>query len=278
MPNPKTELWLQVKRELGYSVSPAVRRFCELRGWVSDWEQDDDPKERADVVTELVKTCQHLRDAGLGEGGADEELAPPLTEDGRWELIRELRNDPDYRPIRISQPTALELSLSDMKTAPQYQPVRVEFDGRVSLNALSAELRKAWPEMKRRGWVKQSRPLGSKALALIRHVCLDLEPGASWGERRRMWNERFPEWEYTSGQALSADFRRAETALTKETHGLEVHHNPWATADIREIKRAARAGDQRARHYLMRRLDVWERGLEALAAMDDDEGSTDDGR
>ncbi len=182
-------LWRAVERELGFSVPPAARRFCQRRGWVGDWEQaEGDPKERSDTFRNILDTCRDMHATGLIDAPSKEAIVPVVADDGRWELMRELRNDPDFQHVRIYQPPVLELSTSSVKPAPQSLPVRIEFDGRLALSALIAELRAAWPEMKRRGWIVQSRPLEARMLALIRHVCLDSEPGTSWGKLRASWN------------------------------------------------------------------------------------------
>lgn len=61
----------------------------------------------------------------------------------------------------------------------------------------------------------------SRAVAYIRHVCLDTPPDTPWRQLMASWNDRYPEWAHRDVRTFRSAFTRAEVQLTGERYGLE---------------------------------------------------------
>jgi len=85
-----------------------------------------------------------------------------------------------------------------------------------------------------KGWVHITRPLGERAIGLVRFVCLESGKGATWRERLAAWNERFPAWQFKDVRAFQAAFRRAETQLTGRRGGLTILYLTQAEYERRD--------------------------------------------
>lgn len=276
MPTRSTEnaLWQAVEAKLQTPVPPEVRSFCRARGLVGDYLLvDDDLREeyreqRSEGVAVVADFVQDLWNSGVVSRESD-SFVSPLRSDRRWPLLRKLNaayhqaeaNAPgssDWSPVRVSR-VALNFD-----AFPTTSEVVVRFDDRLSLHALKNALRNVWPELHRRGWLRRSRPLGERALTLLRFVCLEMPPDATWRARLEGWNLAHPSWVYSGVRAFERDFRRAEEELTGERHALELFYNPLARLDLPELYRARRAGTKGARQLITRRLAQMRRTNDAM--------------
>jgi len=85
------------------------------------------------------------------------------------------------------------------------------------------------------GWVKRSRPLGDRGIALVRFVCIESKRGATWRERLDAWNSEHADSTFDKVQAFQSAFRRAESQLTGSKYGLawfydeEIHAEDYAS-------------------------------------------------
>lgn len=261
-------LWQAVEERLRARVPAEARRFYQLEGWFGDYDLDD-PAHRREVVNSLVRSVRHLRNAGL-IGSAPDALAPPVASDGRWRLLRDLngayhRMAPeapgdrrDWFPVSVSGP-ALNLD-----TRPPTSEIILRFDNRVSRRTLIGALRRSWPELIGRGWLRRTRPLGDRALALIRFVCLETPPGTTWRSRLEAWDTVHPHWAYRRVRALERGFRRAEQQLTGEPFGLQWFYEPASRLNLPELFRAGAGGDRRARAFIKRSTAKWRQINESL--------------
>ncbi len=190
------------------------------------------------------------------ESSTDEVIAVKEPSDGkgavdeRWRLLRELHEaagTEPYPPLALDG-TAGYISLS----APfdSHGRVTLSFDSRLSKAAVIRELTAAWPTLRALGWVRKTRPLGERKLALIRFVCLET-PGEPWPERFKLWNERYPEgheWHERELSTFIATFRSGEKSLTGATYGLEMFYNAgvrWLSQqdDNRDVIAALERGE-----------------------------------
>jgi hypothetical protein len=261
-------LWKAVEARLRTPVPPEVRRFCRARGWVDDYVREEEPEDRASVVREIAGTVRDLWDSGVVPRESD-SLTTSVVSDGRWRLLRRLNaayheaepdapGSSDWSPVRVSR-IALNFD-----THPTTSEVVVRLDSRLSLCALNTALRAVWPQLRRRGWLQRSRPLGERALALLRFVCLETSPDSTWRQRLEGWNVSHRNWVYSGVQAFERDFRRAEEELTGQRHALESFYNPLVRLDLPELFRAKGAGVKGAGLLLTRRLAEMRRTNDAL--------------
>ncbi len=226
----ESELWDAAAAAVGLEVPEPWRRYCELRGWVRIVLHSPEPDSRRDAFEYIVEDLRLMAQAGVDETGRARVGATPQR-DGRWPLIAELieasqqaaGTTPSHRPwepISIERRTALELR-TGAAGAPLSGRVGISFDDRLSLRALVDELRRLWPELRREGYVRRTRPLGERTLALLRFVCMASEPDTPWRERWEAWNRsRREPWRFKDARAFTTTFHRAERQLTGEAHGL----------------------------------------------------------
>jgi len=250
------------------AVPPEVRRFCRARGWVNDYFVEEDSEDRSSVVRYVADTVRDLWDSGVLARESD-SLTTSVASDGRWPLLRKLNaayheREPDapgssnWSPVRVSR-VALNFD-----TQPTTSEVVVRFDSRLSVRALNTALRRVWPQLHRRGWLRRSRPLGERALTLLGFVCLETAPDSTWRQRLTAWNASHPDWTYSGVRAFERDVRRAEEELTGEGYALEWFYNALARLDLPELYRARRAGTKGARQLITRRLAQMRRTNDAM--------------
>ena len=117
-------------------------------------------------------------------------------------------------------------------------------------------LRRTWPQLTKAGWVRRTRPLSVRNVALMRHVCLESVPGTSWRNLLKEWNRKWPDWTAKDVHGFHAAFRRAEQELTGEAHGLEwfynlhARRNPLVGLKVGDLKKVLKAhtSDEVGRH------------------------------
>jgi hypothetical protein len=104
--------------------------------------------------------------------------------------------------------------------------VEIDVDARLSLSALKAKLDKLWPDLREEGWVRRTRPLDARNVALARFICLESALGEKWSKRLEDWNERVrsrgdpDEWKFKSKRDLASQVLRIDRQLTDQALGL----------------------------------------------------------
>ncbi len=264
---PAAALWRAVEMALQAPVEPGIRRFCELQGSVSDYLAAQDADDRDSALIWIVQTVRNLRQTGLVLAG--DALAPSLGADGRWPLLQELdaayhasasqaqESRALWRPLRVSR-------LLDLNVGPSGWRVQVSFDDRVSLRTLSAALQRAWPDFLRRKWIRHTRPLEPRALAIVRFVCLEAVNEKTWRARWQAWNRTYPRWAVPDVRQFERRFRRAERQLTGQRLGLEWYYDPLARMELDDLIRASSAGVRGARAMFLRRQKELHAPFESL--------------
>ena len=222
-------IWRDVERELGHAVPAAVREFCRRMDYLDmEWWENG----REEAVATIMGAVRSLEGTVL-RSEAEPTRAKPSVEipDGeRWQLLydlgryfeRKYHGTPVAGEIHGFDPLTLE-HFEDTASYPASQRIRVEFDSGMNLSTVFAILQREFREEYRpKGLVRTTRPLGERAIALVRFVCLDSQEGLTWRERLPLWNERFPQWRFKDVRAFQSAFRRAEIQLTGNRGGLEV--------------------------------------------------------
>jgi hypothetical protein len=274
MPTTEAGLWKSIERELGIGLPAPVRQFCRAQGWVRDYltGTDDDRVETRDYIAETIR---NLRESGLWQGSEPEPIELTPAHDARWPLLKDLADAPraahglpesDWAPIQV-QP--VYIVHTDRRTAPgipSHQVLHIQVDPRVNYRRLTAELRRLWPELVRRGWVRRTRSLEDRSIALLRFVCLETPAESSWRDRMHRWNTRYPGWAYTDARPFQSAFRRAEQQLTGEPYGLEWFYNPVVRLPDAEARQLARQGDRAARAVFRRRSKKMREAIQAARA------------
>lgn len=197
-----------------------VRGFLEDRGYATEYANASDPTERAQTLKDaravMESLAQHFGLTNCGERNATDAA------DARWPLLHDL----GMRWAEVAGTEAptppMRFRCGDEWDALDIAPlVTVSFDSRLSMRAVLSAIREVWPLMISDGWVRRTRPLGDRKLALVRHVCLDMDTSATWRERLKAWNEKHKgAWAYKDALGLQSDFRKAEKSLTGRTSGL----------------------------------------------------------
>lgn len=243
-------LWRSVEAELGFVVPEPWRELCRQQGWLSEalGDEEDDRHAARHYVAAFCRTAQETQ-----------ALMPPpktvpvdMPPDARWPLLAELSavyvsaqaeevglRRRQWQPLRIRE------RLFDITVWPTSEYVVVEVDSRVSLRALIAALRQAWPDLRRRGWVRRTRSMGDRAIELVRFVCLQTDLDTTWRDRLTRWNERYPGWAYKGPRAFMGALRRAERQLT-EPYGLEWFYS----REVRELGESAAARRAKRRRLM----------------------------
>jgi hypothetical protein len=146
------------------------------------------------------------------------------SDDGRWELWRDLiaaRQSGFAAGVASDWAPFVVTRVFDISRRPLYsERIELSVDSRVPLRRVKKELDRFWARMTAEGWVKRSRPLGDRALALVRFVCLDADRDAKWRARLKAWNSTHPKETFDSVQPFQSAFRRAEKQLTGRKYGL----------------------------------------------------------
>ena len=210
--------WDRVASALRPPITSAEQEFCMRRGLLRDIESVRDPREIDNRIGEVVQTIEDLRvfERNIRDSRPIDEPIGSFN-DPRWQLWRDLidkasegqqrsRWRPFYAQRHVDQTVPGILS----------QTIRVEFDHRMPMAALLEELKGIWPTLVAREWVRPSKPLGERKIALIRLVCLELSMDMTWEQRLHEWNRRYPDWQYTGNNAVrkfAADFHDGEARL-----------------------------------------------------------------
>ena len=248
--------WRIVESEFGGPLSTSERAYCRGRGRFSSFLDADDGEERSECVADAVADIRCLRATGLTKGD-DLELSDESPRDGRWELLRALHDrahggrEP-RAPLWVASSRAVGFYVGS-GPRPLNEWVRVTFDRRLSFRSLVASLRKLWPELRKQGAVRQTRPFDPRTIELLRFVCLEV-PDRSWRERWEQWNAtQQVKWRIPTPRAFTSVFHRAERSLTGVPHGLEWFYEPRARLTVDELRALVERGDARARALEQRR-------------------------
>jgi hypothetical protein len=134
--------------------------------------------------------------------------------------------------------------------------VQVGFDDRLSLQEVIRLLRRYWPNLRTRGFVRTTHPLEKRKVELLRHVCLNAQ-NVSWGERLRRWNQKHPEGRYRDTRAMITACRDAAESLTGYRNGLAWFYDKMVRMPRVELKALADGGDTAAKREWSRRRKVW---------------------
>jgi len=235
---PTADFRTKIERQLGRSLQPAEWAVLSLRHSETYKEAAGDPLRQRDTVEIAVELAQDLSKARWSP--QDSYTPQSLPPDTRWQLLADL--DAAYK-ARAGQgvtsrfsPLRIEGFALDLGVWPPAVFANVWFDSRLSHRALAATLRREWPELRRRGYVRQTRPLGSRTISLVRFVCLETEPATTWRDRLKKWRARFPtSWPYKDARAFESAFRRAEVALTGQKYGFEELTHGGLTRTVLEM-------------------------------------------
>lgn len=184
-------------------------------------DQDDEGEE--EFVQSAVADVMAWRKANSRKAHTDRGRPIP---DDRWDLLRDLRGaiDPEIRRwdrLEIKRTANWGNVVYDLGD----QRVTVEFDSRLALESVCRALANEWPMLSALGVVRRTRPLGSRSIALLRHVCLGTRVGDRWRYRLVSWNKRYPKWEYKNASRFNTAFHRAEEQLTGSRGGLRVFYD-----------------------------------------------------
>lgn|GEM_PF-5826372 len=211
------KIWRDVERELGHRVSKAARDYLE-----ESREAELSYLEFEQAVEELADEVRRLGGHGFAVTPSPGSASIEIPDGARWQLLYDLgrRFEAKFADHPLTDefhgfaPMNLE-HYHDSSSYPPSERVKVEFDSGMNLATVTALLQREFRERYRpKGWVRTTRPLGERAIALVRFVCLEAEEGLTWRRRLARWNERFPEWRFKDARRLASAFRRAEMQLT----------------------------------------------------------------
>lgn len=227
-------LWDRVGRALRLRPTRAEQEFCVRRGLLRDLESITDTREIDNRIEEVVRTLEDLRafEQSVRDSRPIGETIGSFN-DPRWQLWRDLINKASEGQQRSRWlPFHAQRHVDQTLPGMPSQTIRVEFDHRMPMAALFEELKAIWPTLVDREWVRPSKPLGERKIALIRLVCLELSISLTWEERLHEWNLRYPHWQYTGKNAVrkfAADFHDGEARLTGARGGLRwaYDHFEW---------------------------------------------------
>ena len=273
--NEDEELWLRLEMDHGGPVPAVAKRLLSDRALgLLGLYQAGTEAQRETAFERMRAILRSLRQNGL--------LRPPETvlressgylpsggRDDRWDLWRDLRKaagcDDEWAAITVSH-------VYDASGSPALglRMVEISVDHRMSEQDLVKYIHTIWSRLKEEGWVRPTRRPQARAIAYIRHVCLETPPEAKWRERLRLWNEKYPHWRHQDVRAFQAQFFRAETQLTGEYRGLRWFYDPdfktiaklthdaevalWERTDpeARRLQKKLLEGEERSRAESMR--------------------------
>lgn len=270
---PEVDLWRVVDAQLETPATPAEREFIRLQELVDDYLGDVSRGVDCaldDCAETMVKTIHNLRRVGLPAADAGERIEATPSDDRRWQLVAELHaaanpGSPAWPVLTVTTKRPVGFYTGEAPE-PMGRTVEIAFDHRLSFRALVFQLRRLWPELLKAGFVRRTRPLDDRTIALLRFVCLESPPGTSWRKRWEAWNQRWrdrPEWRFKDTRALTTAFHRAERQLTGKTDGLAWYYNQAARLSADELRLLADQGDAAAARLRRKR---WEQGLASLKA------------
>jgi hypothetical protein len=226
-------------RQEGLPLPRAVRTFIRLGDWPERWTKADTPQ-KTQLENAAWELVENLGASGLLEAAEHLGLPgslPTLPRDERWSLVRDLMKRAtgrEWRPVMLRR----TFHMRDGFPRTEHR-VEIDVDRRVSLKALKAELDRLWPQLRDEGWVLHTRPLGERAIALARLVCLESQLGDSWRARLDQWNDRYPQWRIDDVRAFTGALRRVERQLTGRNYGLAWFYD--SDAQMKTFERMSRA-------------------------------------
>lgn len=251
------EFWRTLYLRTGIGLTPKGRAFLTEMGAVDNWCNAADEAQEKLALSSACKQLAALSRSGLlGEEMPLEEWRESTSRHGdRWQLWAELRSalsgSDDWAPFTLTR-------VIDATAEPALSATRVEisFDARLPRTAVVSMLRRTWPQLIKAGWVRRTRPLSVRNVALMKHVCLESEPGTSWRNLLKEWNRKWPDWTVKDVRGFHAAFGRAEKELTGEAYGLEwfynlrARRNPLVGLKVRDLDEALKAhsSDEVGRH------------------------------
>lgn len=152
------------------------------------------------------------------------------SSDPRWQLWKDLREaagvSPGWEPFVMRR----IMDVSTDNPALLSDRVEISFDCRMSKEGLKSSIEKCWPRLTAVEWVRKRRRMESRAADLIRHVCLENDPGTTWKALLAGWKvkyqKRHTQRNYKSEWAFQSDFHRAEQQLTGIEKGLDWFYSP----------------------------------------------------
>ncbi len=217
------KFYAELKRKVG-DLSAQERKFLNgLSGRgnakaYTDLLAEGDEEWASETVIDAVELIEAFR------GSKKKSITSTAIRDRRWTLIEDIEQKihPDkepWKPLTI-KPT---MNWADVLHGVGSRKVTIEFDWRMSLKVLQQQLEYLWTEMNENDYVRRTRPLSSRNVSLIRHVCIDSHRELSLADRWRTWNQKYsnkPEWQYKDASHFSSRFHDAERRLTGRTQGL----------------------------------------------------------
>ena len=254
----KGELWAAVDALLDPPSNPRERRLENVLEREGEYAGDDDLVQS--VAMEIAQAIErHRKDWPI-------DTSPTRAEDvvsdvAYWRLVQDLNSiqqaqeQPSTPPYQWQPVTSSWTSWPLSDDVANQARVTLEFDHRFSQRSLVAQIRAMWPVFVKCGYVRQTRPLLPKAIALIRLICIELPPGKTWADRMKAWNKKHGrrEGRYSDIYPFQRDFRRAERQLSGEPYGLEYFYNVAANLSPRELDELCDRGDKNALGYRDRR-------------------------
>ena len=228
-------VWEEIEALLGSGLDPREQSFLRLEGLDDQWSAAIAGAERDGVAAQAARMVRSLRSAGLQTQRSDEAsdylggVDDGLMADGRWQLWRDLSRERNKANDSPSQTAWVPLRLTrvlDLRSRPlACERIEVSVDSRIALSQLHKELDRVWKLLREDGWAKRTRPLGERALSLLRFVCLDSHLDASWRQRLDAWNNAYPDLAFKDVRAFLSAFRRAERDLTGSDYGLAWYYD-----------------------------------------------------
>ena len=273
-----SDVWRAVEARVGFAVPRVAKAYLgqlDLPAGVLQAERDREPETVEDLLTDMATHLQALVEVGLIERHAPVSAEP--IDSGQWKLVADLlarhAESTGREPAERWAPIEVGADSSFMVHGlPGFGGWRViaRFDGRLSFRALTTELRKMWPELRRRGLVSRTRGPAPRGLAVIRLVCLEGSREDSWRDRWQQWEQRYGDrWHFKDQRAFNSAFHRAEFELTRRTGGLAYLYDKkvfeqdlrFAETSLRDVLDLARAHDPGALAALQRNMKQVAEGL-----------------
>jgi len=218
----ESELWDELEERLGEPIPESVRQVFADSGLVTFYRK---PEQREAALGRMLELAKSLRRHGLWRAARDtiSEANPDAhagQRDERWDLWRELQEaagiTTKWAPFTVTR-------VLDETAGPALPSERVEisFDARMPRSVLLGRIRAIWPRLAKEHWIRGTRRPEARAVAYVRHVCLENPPDTPWRQLMTSWNAAHPQWKHRDVRAFRSAFSRAERQLTGEPYGLE---------------------------------------------------------